>query len=131
MRGGQWRDLIEVGEAALRVGDVPEFTETAPGAARKSYLTALYRAQAQRSVDGVLQAAEGFAALGDRAAVENCLVMANRLADDDAEAQASIRAFNERFGDAQRRVSSSLSRAATTVSSPGSKLNGSTASSSK
>ena len=79
----------------------------------------------------MLQAAEGFAALGDRAAVENCLVMANRLADDDAEAQASIRAFNERFGDAQRRVSSSLSRAATTVSSPGSKLKGSTASSSK
>jgi hypothetical protein len=63
MRGGQWRDLIEVGEAALWVGDVAEFAETAPGAARKSYLTALYRAQAQRSVAGVLQAAEGFAAM--------------------------------------------------------------------
>ena len=133
MRGGQWRDLIEVGEAALRVGDVPEFAETAPGAARKSYLTALYRAQAQRSVDGVLQAAEGFAALGDRAAVENCLVMAVRVADDDPEAQANIRAFRDRFtaGDAQRRVSSSLKRAATIPSSPGSKLKGSTATSSK
>ena len=49
MRGGLWRDLIEVGDAALRVGDVPEFADTAAGAARKSYLTALYRAQAQRS----------------------------------------------------------------------------------
>jgi len=133
MRGGQWRDLIEVGEAALWVGDVAEFAETAPGAARKSYLTALYRAQAQRSVDGVLQAAEGFAALGDRAAVQNCLVMATRLAEDDPQAQASIRAFSDRFtaGDAQRRVSSSLKRAATIPSSPGSRLNGSTATSSK
>jgi hypothetical protein len=80
-----------------------------------------------------LQAAEGFAALGDHAAVQNCLVMATRLADDDPQAQASIRAFSDRFtaGDDQRRVSSSLKRAATIPSSPGSRLNGSTATSSK
>src|SRR2546427_111746 len=118
---------------AVDRGQAARGRAAAPGAARRSYLTALYRAQAQRSVDGVLQAAEGFAALGDRAAVQNCLVMATRLADDDPQAQASIQAFSDRFmlDDAQRRVSSSLKRAATIPSSPGSRLNGSTATSSK
>jgi hypothetical protein len=96
MRGGLWRDLVEVGDAALRVGDVPEFPGTAAGAARKSYLTALYRAQAQRSVEGVLRAAEGFAALGDAGAVQNCVVMAGRLADDP-DGRARVSSFAQRF----------------------------------
>src|SRR5262249_28029687 len=51
MRSGHWRDLMAVGDAAIGIGDVAEFAETAAGAARKSYLTALYRAQAQRATD--------------------------------------------------------------------------------
>ena len=47
MQKGQWRDLIDIGDAALRIGDIADFAETAPGAARRSYLTALHRAQSQ------------------------------------------------------------------------------------
>ena len=97
MRSGQWRDLIDVGDAALRVGDVADFAETAQGAARKSYLTALYRAQSHGSVDGVLRAAEGFAALGDRAAVQNCVLIAQRIADANPEVQERVVSFAARF----------------------------------
>lgn len=82
------------GTPASRLTGREAFPETAAGAARKSYLTALYRAEAQRSIDGVLHAAEGFAALGDTGAVQNCVVMAGRLADGDAEAQARVMAFD-------------------------------------
>ena len=34
MQRGQWRDLIDIGDAALRIGDIADFAETAPGAAR-------------------------------------------------------------------------------------------------
>jgi hypothetical protein len=93
MRRGQWRDLVEVGEAALRIGDVPDLGETPQTAARRSYVTALYRAQAQRSVDGILRVAQGFASLDDRAVAENCVTLAYRVADSDADAQARVRAF--------------------------------------
>src|SRR5262245_2367319 len=45
IRSGSWSDLIDIGEAAIGVGDVEDFAETAAGAARRSFLTALYRAQ--------------------------------------------------------------------------------------
>ena len=97
MRSGHWRDLIDVGDAAIGIGDVQDFAETAAGAARKSFLTALYRAQAQQAVDGVLRAAEGFASLGDRAAVQSCVAIAYRVAATDAAARAQVSAFAERF----------------------------------
>jgi hypothetical protein len=97
MRGGQWRDLIDVGDAALRIGDVGGFAETAPGAARRSYLTALHRAQSQGSVDGILRAAEGFAGLGDTAAVQSSVAIARRVADADTEAQGRVVSFAQRF----------------------------------
>ncbi len=89
-RSGEWSDMADVGDAALRIGDVPEFSETVAAAARRSYVTALYRADAARSVDGVLRAAEGFAVLGDRAVVAACLGMANRMPDSAPEARARL-----------------------------------------
>jgi hypothetical protein len=97
MRSGEWRDLIDVGDAALRIGEVEGFAETPRGAARQSYLTALYRAEAQRAVEGVLRVAEAFAALGDHAAVEGCVAIAYRVADGDAEARARVSVFAGRF----------------------------------
>ena len=44
----------------------------------------------------MLRAAEGFAALGDAGAVQNCVVMAGRLADDP-DGRARVQAFAERF----------------------------------
>jgi hypothetical protein len=97
MQRGQWRDLIDIGDAALRIGDIADFAETAPGAARRSYLTALHRAQSQGSVDGILQVAAGFAGLGDTAALQNCVDIARRVADGNPEAQSRVVSFAERF----------------------------------
>ena len=97
MQRGQWRDLIDIGDAALRIGDIADFAETAPGAARRSYLTALHRAQSQGSVDGILQVAAGFAGLGDAAALQNCVDIARQVADGDPEAQSRVVSFAERF----------------------------------
>ena len=55
------------------------------------YLTALYRAQAQRSLEGILRVAEAFAALGDAAAVQSCMVMAGRVADPIPRARSACR----------------------------------------
>jgi hypothetical protein len=101
MRSGRWRDLVEVGAAAVRVGDVPEFRETPYAAARRSYLTALLRAQAERSVDGVLRVAEGFEELGDRLVVEHCLAMAYTMAEGHPEARAEVVTFATRVLSAQ------------------------------
>ena len=97
MRHGQWRDVMDVGDVALRIGDVAELRESPQAAARRSYLTGLQRALAQNSLDGVLRAAEAFSMLGDRAVVENCLVLAGRIAGDDVEARGRVRAFADRF----------------------------------
>lgn len=77
---GEWTRMADVGDRALGIGELPEFRETPQAAARRSYLTALFRARARGSLDGVLRAAEGFAYLGDRAVVEQCLRVAGELA---------------------------------------------------
>ena len=69
-------------QAVLRIGDDAR-TRGEAGAARRAYLTALFRARGERSLVGVLSAAEGFKALGDRDVVEQALRMAAAL-DPDA-----------------------------------------------
>lgn len=65
--------------------------------AREAHLAQLLQARRQSSVDEVLMVAERFLALGDRAAVERCLRIAERLAARDPEALADIRAFVTRM----------------------------------
>jgi len=72
IRSGGWSQLVDVGDAALRIGDAPALQPSAAGAARQSYLTALYRARAQRSADGIGQVGEAFFMLGDRDVAERC-----------------------------------------------------------
>ena len=79
VRSGRWDAMTDVGDAALRVGPVPEFRETPRAAARRSYLTALFRARGQRSIDGVLRACQGFALLGDVAVVQQCVRIGQEL----------------------------------------------------
>ena len=95
-QSGEWERLAEIGDKALQIGEVPAFGETAKGAARRSYLTALFRARARGSLDGVLRAAEGFATLGDRAVVEQALLVASRLGVD-AQSRERLLAMSERF----------------------------------
>ena len=73
--------LLRAGDEARARGDVP--------AARRSYLAGLFRARGERSLPDVMWAAEGFAALGDQAVVEQALAMAAPLA---AAADANARA---------------------------------------
>ena len=82
--------VLALGDAALARGDGP--------AARRAYLTGLFRARGERSLAGVVRAAEGFAALGDDAVVAEALAMAVPLAaaGGDAVARARLMALHER-----------------------------------
>jgi hypothetical protein len=75
-----WCGLAAVAGAALRIGTIPGFRKAAESRARESYWTALFRARRQGSLNGVLDAAEAFGALGDRMMVEQCVRVAERLA---------------------------------------------------
>jgi hypothetical protein len=59
--------------------------------ARDCYMTALLRARAERSTDGVLTAAEAFLSLGDEEMVQRGLVIAEDLARRDIDPRARNR----------------------------------------
>jgi len=86
-----WQGYLAAGDAALRLGDATQSRAAAAPEARKLYLAALFRARSQHSLDGVLQATEGFARLGDTAAVTQGLSIAHDLAGSDPIAQARVR----------------------------------------
>jgi hypothetical protein len=90
-----WRGLVEVAGAALRIGTIPGFKKAAESRARESYWTALFRARRQGSLNGVLDTAEAFGALGDRLMVEQCIRIAERLAvlGGDPRAAERVRAL--------------------------------------
>lgn len=70
---------------------------TSDADARAAHLEALARARRVGSLDGVLSAAEGLAALGDREGVERAIRIAEALAAGDPEARADVRAFAQRI----------------------------------
>jgi hypothetical protein len=74
-----WQPLVEVGDAAIRLGAIDPGHGPYVARARELYLAALNRARAERSVDGVLQVAEAFHGIGDHRVVEQCLLVAERL----------------------------------------------------
>ncbi|HSF06641.1 MAG TPA: hypothetical protein VLG10_12695 [Methylomirabilota bacterium] len=83
----RWEGMLEVGDAAVRAGNVT--------AARTAYLTAAYRARRLRSFEGILAAVEAFAALGDREVAGQWLGVANELAKPNESARARVRAVAE------------------------------------
>jgi hypothetical protein len=88
---GRWDAMLAVGDAALRVGELTGQRVAAGATARQAYLTALFRARQQSALDGVLRAAEAFAALGDREVEAQCLrvalAMAAQAGDGGGEAR--------------------------------------------
>jgi hypothetical protein len=80
IRNGGWSQLADIGDAALRIGDAPALQPSAAGAARQSYLTALYRARAQRSAEGIGRVCDAFRLLGDRDVAERCSRLVAQLA---------------------------------------------------
>jgi hypothetical protein len=99
--------LIEVGDAAVRLGEATG-ERTARADARVAYRAALLRARAERSVAGVLCAAQAFAALGDRGPTEVALRMARQLAADsrspDLRQRVELEAAAIVVRDAERRA---------------------------
>jgi hypothetical protein len=101
-----WEGFIEVGDAYRRIGDVARTRATSAPKARELYLTAFFRARRAGSLDGMLRAAESFAALGDRDVAEQCLHAAERLAAE-APRESDIRV---RVAMARRRIADRLNR---------------------
>jgi hypothetical protein len=89
-----WDGMMDVADAYVRLGRISNPGPAAMAKARNLYLAAFFRARQQRSVDGLLRAAEGFARVGDRAAAEQALRIAESLAAEigDRHAPARIRA---------------------------------------
>jgi hypothetical protein len=84
-----WLGLVEAADAHVRIGAAANAATASAPRARTIYLSALGRARAERSVEGAVRAAEGFAALGDREVTELALRIAGSLAlgsTDPAEA---------------------------------------------
>ena len=97
VKSGRWEAMADVGDAALRIGEVRPFRETPQAAARKSYLTALFRARAAGSLEGVLRVADGFTALGDEGVVRECLRIGDDLVRGDADGQRRLVSYSRRF----------------------------------
>ncbi len=102
LRTERWDAMTEVGDAARRASAMAAPPGRAMAMASRAYLAGLARAREQRSLDGVLRIAEGFAALGDREMVEYCIGVATRLAEADREAErvtrvTRVQSFMERY----------------------------------
>jgi hypothetical protein len=82
-RPSSWEAVLRIGDEARARGDVPT--------ARRAYLTVLFRARGERALLGVIGAAEGFKALGDREVVERALGIAATLGADTADADTAHR----------------------------------------
>ncbi len=99
VRTGRWDAMAEVGDAARRASELATPPPRATSTASRAYLAGLAQAREQRSVEGVLRMAQGFAALGDREMVEYCIGMAGRLAEQDggAERLVQVHGFVEAY----------------------------------
>jgi hypothetical protein len=95
----RWDDLAELGEAALRVGDVPDLYVAAE-AARRASLGAFFLARRAESVDGMLRSAAVFDTLGDSDVVEECLRVAKQVAERhrDGREVERVETFGSRLG---------------------------------
>jgi hypothetical protein len=82
--------LVEVGDFYRRLGARAGLAD-ATARARDCYVTALLRARAERSTDGVLAATEAFLSLGDQEMVQRGLRIAEGLAQRDVDPRARER----------------------------------------
>ena len=75
-----WDGPLSVGEASLRLGAAAGVRQVSERWARRAFLLAFVRARERGSLDGVLRAAEAFAAMGDREMAQHCARVAAELA---------------------------------------------------
>ncbi len=95
----RWEGMAAVGDASVRLSQLPEAQAAMIPEARHAYLEALFRARRRRSLDGVLHMAEAFDALGDGDAARQALVTASAMAagTQQAEIAERMRAIRERL----------------------------------
>jgi hypothetical protein len=99
-----WEGLVEVADGCLRLARSSSTGRASVPEARSLYLAALFRARQQRSVEGMLRAAEGFYRLDDHLAAGQALSLAEGLAAEsgDVHDRALIRGFAERVARGRR-----------------------------
>ena len=93
----QWEGMVAVGDAARRLGAHGAPVPDSVALARRAYLTALFRARRNHSVDGALRVAVCFGELGDHEIVERALRVAERDAAGDPVERARVRAVADRW----------------------------------
>jgi len=101
MHSRSWESMIAVGDAFVKIGRAAGTPSGAHMNAREAYLAALIRARRDHSVDGALRSAQAFAALGDRAIVEQSLYIADQLAAGDQETRERVREARLRWAGPQ------------------------------
>ncbi len=96
-----WLGLLTVASASLRLAAFPGLARDAAARARETYWIAVFRARQQRSLNGVLHAAEAFGMLGDRSTVEQCMRVAEGLASraGDSDELDRVRTIASRLAD--------------------------------
>jgi hypothetical protein len=97
MRSGQWEGMIAVGDASRRLGESNGSQRESVARARQAYLTALFRARRERSVEGSLRAAVAFGELGDRHVLAQALRIAERQAGRYPVSRARVRGVADRW----------------------------------
>jgi hypothetical protein len=95
----RWEALLSVGDAHLALGTVRGDRKSSEPRARDAYLHAFFRARTAGSLEGILQSADAFAALGDRDVSAALLRVADGMArkGGDAAAIARVRQRLERL----------------------------------
>ena len=96
-----WLGLLTVANASLLLSAFPGLARDAAARARETYWIAFFRARQQRSLNGVLHAAEAFGLLGDYSTVEQCMRVAEGLAAStgDTEQLDRVRLIGARLSD--------------------------------
>jgi len=99
LKSQHWLGMVATGDTYRVLGAQAGFRAASVAKARQAYLTALFRARSEGSVEGVLRTAERFAELGDRGVVERCIRVAQRVTEQSRDPQAGeyVRAFTERW----------------------------------
>ena len=87
----RWDAMLAVGDAARRLAEVGGSRAGGIQWARRCYLAALFRARDVRALDGVAEAVERFAGLGDRDIVIQGLRIADGLARQRADTSSLTR----------------------------------------
>ena len=99
LKSRHWQGMVAAGDTYRALGARAGFWTTSIAQARQAYSTALVRARAEGSVEGVLRTAERFAELGDRDVVEQCIRVAGEVAarSPDPQTKEYVRAFTKRW----------------------------------